>query len=192
MSRFNKEYLDNFLGILRKYMQMRGGLSQKDLAESIGASVSTVSRFLNKKTDQLDDMMIAQMVAKLEIPLYEMIDFVEEDETARFKKLVAFYKEAETADNDDEGDEDGSPASGGAGGSAQRSTTANINIGGRRRAIPFGSEGDQTISEKLSSLSPRQKAYLKDFLELDMEGRDLMVDLGNSLFRYFKQRGVEF
>jgi hypothetical protein len=48
------------------------------------------------------------------------------------------------------------------------------------------------ISEKLQSLSPRQKAYLSSFLDLDMEGRDLIVDLGNSLFNYFKQKGLEF
>ncbi len=181
MSRFNKDYLDAFLGIVRKYMQMRGGLSQKELAEITDSSVSTMSRFLNKKTDALDDMMIAQIVAKLNIPLHEMIDFVEEEYTDRFKKLVSFYKEAEEADTD-----------GGEGTAQNQNARANVSIGGKKRSIPFGMEGERGISDKLASLSPRQKAYLKDFLDLDMEGRDLMVDIGNSLFRYFKQRGVEF
>ena len=54
-----------------------------------------------------------------------------------------------------------------------------------------GSGGDEplTIRDKLNTLSPRQKGFLTDFLDLDMEGRDLIVDIGNSMFRYFKQQG---
>ena len=182
MMKFNKDYLDDFLGVLRKYMQMRGGLSQKDLAELTNSSVSTMSRFLNKKTQEVDEQMIAQIVAKLGIPLHEIIDFVDEDSTDKFKKLVSFYKDAETADKEE-------PAGAG---TAKKNTSASVSAGGKKVNIPFGLEGDQGIRERLESLSPRQKAYLKDFLDLDLEGRDLMVDIGNSLFRYFKQRGVEF
>ena len=45
-----------------------------------------------------------------------------------------------------------------------------------------------TTKEKLNTLSPRQKGFLTDFLDLDMEGRDLIVDIANSLYRYFKQQ----
>jgi transcriptional regulator with XRE-family HTH domain len=191
MIRFNKDYLDDFLGTVRKYMQMRGGLSQKDLAEMTGASVSTMSRFLNKKSKDIDELMIGQIVAKLDIPLHEIIDFVEEDDTAKFKKLVAFYKEAEDADKGgDEGDFADALESGG---TAKKTATATVGVGGKKRTLPFGQEGDSgSIKEKLASLSPRQKAYLTDFLDLDLESRDLIVDIGNSLLRYFKQRGLDF
>ena len=49
-----------------------------------------------------------------------------------------------------------------------------------------------SIRDKLESLSPRQKAFMNDFLDLNVEGRDLVVDVGNNLFRYFKQKGMEF
>jgi hypothetical protein len=64
--------------------------------------------------------------------------------------------------------------------------------------MPFGEQPlggtrtDITIREKLETLSPRQKAYLNDFLNLDGNDRDLVVDLGDAIFRYFRQRNVEF
>jgi transcriptional regulator with XRE-family HTH domain len=71
---------------------MRGGLSQKDLAELTGASVSTMSRFLSKKTKDLDEQIIAQIVAKLNIPLHEIIDFIDEDHTPSLKSWCNFIK----------------------------------------------------------------------------------------------------
>ncbi|MBL7663686.1 MAG: helix-turn-helix transcriptional regulator [Bacteriovoracaceae bacterium] len=194
MIRFNKDYLDDFLGVVRKYMQMRGNLSQKDLAEITNSSVSTMSRFLNKKTHEIDEQVIARVVHKLGIPLHEMIDFVHEEDTGKFKMLVEFYKESEPADKPTGGQDELADAfGGGERGTAQKTTSATVSIGGKKRQIPFGSEGEKTsIKEKLDQLSPRQKAYLTDFLDLDVESRDLMVDIGNSLFRYFKQKGVEF
>ena len=64
--------------------------------------------------------------------------------------------------------------------------------------MPFGenttgtTRNDLTIREKLETLSPRQKAYLNDFLNLDGNDRDLVVDLGDAVFRYIRQRNVEF
>lgn len=187
MIQFNQDYLDIFLSVVRKYMQLRGGLSQKDLAELTHTGVSTMSRFINQKTKDIDPQMVAKIVAKLDIPLHEVIDFVEEDSTAKFKKLVSFHREDESADrysNESEADEE----------SIMR-TQATVSVGGRKTTIPFGddqSSTDQSITGKLRSLTPRQKAYVSDFLNLDLEGRDLVVDIGNSLLRYFKQRGVEF
>lgn len=185
MARFNKESLDAFLGSVRKYMQMRGGLSQKDLAELTETGVSTMSRFLNKKTQDLDEQLIAKIVAKLEIPMHEIIDFISEPFNDRFMQLVRFHK-----------GEPEPPAGGQAQGTAQRSATAKVKIGGRTTNIPFNAgedtkNADKTIGELLKELTPRQRAYLTDFLHLDMEGKDLMVDLGNSLFRYFRQKGME-
>jgi hypothetical protein len=54
------------------------------------------------------------------------------------------------------------------------------------------SNADLTIKEKLQTLSPRQKTYLSDFLNLDQNDRDLVVDLGNAVFRYFSQKSVNF
>ena len=220
MAKFNREELDHFLGTVRKYMQVRGGLSQKDLAELTGIGVSTISRFLNQKTKELDGQLIANIVARLNVPLHEVIDFIAEDSEIKFKKMVQFYKElsatdieamseeasklnSEDEDFEDESDdieieEEGhmdsfSAALGGASsGTAKRNVTANVKIGGKTRSIPFNQEAkNESIREKLDALSPRQRAYLTDFLNLDVEGRDLVVDLGNSLFRYFRQRGME-
>jgi DNA-binding Xre family transcriptional regulator len=206
MAEFNKDKVDDFLGIVRKYMQVRGQLSQKDLAEKVEVGVSTMSRFLTQKTTELNAQLIAKIVAILEIPLHEIIDFVEEEFTERFIRLVRFYKHdvsAEELATDeqvgaiprrrvDDFEEDLNDSLG----TAKQSTRARVNIGGRTRDIPFnadegGRSSEMSIREKLQSLSPRQKAYMTDFLNLDMEGRDLIVDIGNNLFRYFRQKGMD-
>lgn len=220
MAQFKKENIDLFLGVVRKYMQVRGGLSQKDLAETSEVGVSTISRFLNQKTTELNPQLIGKIVAKLQIPMHEIIDFVDEGYTDRFIKLVKFYREDEdggeyrkddeispdeadklrreaalTAEEDEEEIDELADTLGYAGGSQKRAR-ANINIGGKRRTLAFepdeqGPNSNSTLREKLQSLSPRQKAYMTDFLDLDMESRDLIVDLGNNLFRYFRQKGMQ-
>lgn len=197
MSGFNTEQIENFLGAVRKYMQLRGNLSQKDLSELTGVGVSTISRFLNRKTQVMDEQVIARIVAKLNIPLFEILEFIHEDYQGRFQRLVKFYKESESPDKI--GEDDGETGTHEMG-TAKTSTQAKVSIGnGPKRTIPFHAEdvgpknkSDLSISEKLQSLSPRQKAYMTSFLDLDMEGRDLVVDIGNSLFNYFKQKGLEF
>lgn len=201
MISFNTEYVDMFLGVVRKYMQLRGGLSQKDLAEKVNIGISTMSRFLNQKTKELDPQLIASIVARLNIPLHEVIDFVEDDSTQMFKKLVSFYKEQEPADNNSgesvstqaETEEDLDSLEAGLDSENTRTkTSASI----RGVKMSFGERANDSknlsIRDKLNSLSPRQKGFLTDFLDLDMEGRDLIVDVGNSLFRYFKQTNAEF
>lgn len=194
MIRFDPDHTDMFLGVVRKYMQLRGGLSQKDLAEHVSVGISTMSRFLNQKTKELDPQLIAAIIAKLNIPLHEVIDFVEEDSTPMFKKLVAFYKEGESADESVEEVEDMGAIEAGLD-DEQTRTKTRASIKGVN--VPFGERRAQTdsnlsIRDKLSRLSPRQKGFLTDFLDLDVEGRDLIVDVGNSLFRYFKQSGADF
>lgn len=170
-----------FLGVVRKYMQIRGGLSQKDLAEAVDAGISTMSRFLNQKTKELDEQMIAKIVAYLNIPLHEVIDFVEEDSTQTFKKLVAFYKDQFSADRDEEKGE----------GEESTRTTAKANI--RGVSMSFGEkQANLTVREKLERLSAKQKGFMNEFLDLNADDRDLVVDVSISLFRYFKQRQVNF
>lgn len=201
MIQFDADYTDMFLGVVRKYMQLRGGLSQKELAEQVNIGISTMSRFLNQKTKELDPQLIASIIAKLNIPLHEVIDFVEEDSTVMFKKLVAFYKEGEAAEEEDRSStepplrpkEMGEIEAGLDEGQTRTKTKANIkgvNMSfGERRGQ---SDSNLSIRDKLNRLSPRQKGFLTDFLDLDVEGRDLIVDVGNSLFRYFKQAGADF
>jgi len=193
MIRFNSDFLENFLAVVRKYMQLRGGLTQKDLSEMMNVGISTMSRFLNLKTSTVDEQLVANIIATLNIPLHEIIDGVEEDSTETFKRLVQFYKEQKSADQkQDEGEQ--APASN----EAKTRTTATINIAGKRHQMPFGEQNlsgvktEVTIREKLETLSPRQKAYMNDFLNLDGNDRDLVVDLGDAIFRYFRQRNVEF
>lgn len=175
-------------------MLLRGNISQKDLSDQTGVGVSTVSRLLNQKTKDLDEQVIARIVAKLNIPLHEIIDFIEEEYTPKFQRLVKFYKDSQDTEKLPEAPESE--------GTAHRDVKATVSVGnGPKRTIPFSREesaasaakkADMSIGDKLQQLSPRQKAYLTNFLDLDVEGRDLMVDLGNSLFNYFKQKGLEF
>jgi transcriptional regulator with XRE-family HTH domain len=211
MAEFNREQLDNFLGIVRKYMQVRGNLSQKDLAELVETGVSTISRFINQKTKDLDPQLIAKIVAQLDIPLHEMIDFVEENFSDRFLKLVRFYKDETTTMPQPTQEELASTDAGGGGktsdefadaldstlGTAKKDVKGTINIGGKRRTLHFSPDqntntSELTIREKLEMLTPRQKAYMSDFLNLDLESKDLIVDLANPIFRYLRQKGLEF
>jgi len=201
MTDFNRDQVEFFLGTVRKYMQLRGNLSQKDLSEITGVGVSTISRFLNQKTHILDEQVIARIVAKLNIPLFEILDFIHEDYQAKFQRLVKFYKEQETTDKigDDTDDATGSFRRGEKTETTRLYTEAQIGIGnGPKRTIPFGGEGsgqrrtDFSFAEKYQTLSPKQKVYVQSFLDLDEEGRDLVVDIGNSLINYFKQKGLEF
>lgn len=194
MINFNQDYVDEFLATVRKYMQLRGGLSQKDLAEGIRVGISTMSRFLNQKTKDLDPQLIANIIATLQIPLHEVIDFVDEESTLSFKKLVQFYREQKSGNEGSEDQEDLDSLEQGLDDKSTRSKTS-ININGTK--IPFGEErkADQpqpTIRDKLNKLSPRQKGFLTDFLDLDVEGKDLIVDVANSLVRYFKQTNTDF
>lgn len=195
MIQFNPDFQENFLATVRKYMQLRGGLTQKDLSELMNVGISTMSRFLNLKTNSVDEQLVANIIATLNIPLHEIIDGVDEDSTETLKRLVQFYKDQKSADQEAQAQAQG-PSTQQA--ESKTRTTATINIAGRKQQVSFGenpvgqSRADVTIKEKLETLSPRQKAYLNDFLNLDINDRDLMVDLGDAIFRYFRQRNVEF
>jgi transcriptional regulator with XRE-family HTH domain len=205
MIQFNPDFLEGFLAVVRKYMQLRGGLTQKDLSEMSGVGISTMSRFLNLKTATIDEQLVANMIATLNIPLHEVIDGVEEESTETFKRLVQFYKDQKASEQSGAGNGEEEELASGLGGEGQTrtKTTASINVGGKRTNVSFGGENtgtgssslnktDLTIRDKLQSLSPRQKAYLTDFLDLDQNDRDLIVDLGETVFRYFRQRQVNF
>ena len=194
MIKFNPDFLENFLGVVRKYMQLRGGLTQKDLSEMCNVGISTMSRFLNLKTTTVDEQLVANVIATLNTPWHEIIDGVEEDSTETFKRLVQFYKEQKPSDQKAGQDEEKTRPQM----DTKVKTNATINVGGRKQQMPFGentpspTRTDLSIREKLETLSPRQKAYLNDFLNLDGNDRDLVVDLGDAVFRYFRQRNVEF
>ncbi len=167
MIEFHHQYIEQFLATIRKYMQLRGGLSQKDLAELTQTGISTMSRFLNSKTKEIDPQLAAKIVSQLKIPLHEVVDFIEDDSLETFKKLLQFYQSA-TAEKE-----------------VQESSS-------EQNPTPARSVIDPSIAESLKSLTPRQKAYVKDFLTLDTESKDLVVDIGNTLMNYFKQRSLEF
>jgi transcriptional regulator with XRE-family HTH domain len=192
MIRFSSDFLENFLAVVRKYMQLRGGLTQKDLSEQMNVGISTMSRFLNLKTSNVDEQLVANLIATLGIPLHEIIDGVEEESTETFKRLVQFYKEQKNTDEN-------SAAIDSRLNETKAKTNATINVAGRKQQMPFGEAGpagvskpEVSIREKFETLSPRQKAYLNDFLNLELSDRDLIVDLGDAIFRYFRQRNVQF
>jgi len=187
MAEFHANKLESFLGVVRKYMQVRGNLSQKDLAEVAEVGVSTMSRFLNQKTTELSSQLIAKIVAKLNIPLHEMIDFVDESFADKFVRLVRFYKDEAggeapdfVADKTETFIKEPPPI-----------IEAALPKELAREATPEKTM-DKGLREKLEKLTPRQRVFLMEFLDLDVDGRDLVVDIGNDLFRYFKQKGTNF
>jgi transcriptional regulator with XRE-family HTH domain len=195
MAEFKKNKIEMFLGVTRKYMQVRGAMSQKELAEQTDIGISTMSRFLSQKSTELNPQLIAKITAKLNIPLHEMIDFVEEDFADRFIRLVKFYKD-ELVEGEVEASEiiDSAP---------DRSTLKNENEPDRRiderrdgiseekKQTTGKDKSDKSIREKLESLTPRQRAFMTEFLNLKLEERDLIVDLGNNMFQYFKMKGMD-
>ena len=196
MAEFKREKVEMFLGVTRKYMQVRGAMSQKDLAEQTDVGVSTMSRFLSQKSTELNPQLIAKITAKLNIPLHEMIDFVEEDFADRFIRLVKFYKdELKDGDFDPNDLEATAPVGNGAEKEAAR-VEPRIDPGdtrtpNQRKEDKVKSNADLSIREKLESLTPRQRAFMTEFLNLKLEERDLIVDLGNNLFQYFKMKGMD-
>ena len=195
MAEFKRERVEMFLGVTRKYMQVRGAMSQKDLAEQTDVGVSTMSRFLSQKSTELNPQLIAKITAKLNIPLHEMIDFVEEDFADRFIRLVKFYK-------DELKDSEFDPNDLGTGTTEPGSSVSNTQetkpvepvdnrTANQRKEDKMKSNAELSIREKLESLTPRQRAFMTEFLNLKIEERDLVVDLGNNLFQYFKVKGMD-
>jgi len=194
MIRFNNDFLENFLAVVRKYMQLRGGLTQKDLSEMMNVGISTMSRFLNLKTSTVDEQLVANIIATLNIPLHEIIDGIEEESTETLKRLVQFYKDQKSAEQQQQAAGEEEPR----GPETRTKTNATIHIAGKKQNMPFGenpigqTKTDLKIRDKLETLSPRQRAYMNDFLSLSVDDRDLIVDLGDAIFRYFRQRNIEF
>ncbi len=193
MAEFKKDKVEMFLGVTRKYMQMRGAMSQKDLAEQTDVGVSTMSRFLSQKSTELNPQLIAKITAKLNIPLHEMIDFVEEDFADRFIRLVKFYKdELKDGDLEDEaGEAKGTEAISAAEKEEAKEELKEVRTPNQRREDKAKSNAEMSIREKLESLTPRQRAFMTEFLNMKLEERDLIVDLGNNLFQYFKMKGMD-
>jgi transcriptional regulator with XRE-family HTH domain len=193
MAEFKKEKVEIFLGVTRKYMQVRGAMSQKDLAEQTDVGVSTMSRFLSQKSTELNPQLIAKITAKLNIPLHEMIDFVEEDFADRFIRLVKFYKDelkdGEFDPNDLEASTAATPLP--VDKDIPRIEPGDTRSANQRKEDKAKSNAELSIREKLESLTPRQRAFMTEFLNLKLEERDLIVDLGNNLFQYFKMKGMD-
>ena len=191
-----------FLGVTRKYMQVRGAMSQKELAEQTDVGISTMSRFLSQKSTELNPQLIAKITAKLNIPLHEMIDFVEEDFADRFIRLVKFYKD-ELNEDEVNAEEIADSAPDVAATKSENKTTTNerrLSAEERREETreiikeeknSSKDRADKSIREKLESLTPRQRAFMTEFLNLKLEERDLIVDLGNNMFQYFKMKGMD-
>ena len=187
MAEFKRERVEMFLGVVRKYMQVRGAMSQKDLAEQTDVGVSTMSRFLSQKSTELNPQLIAKITAKLNIPLHEMIDFVEEDFADRFIRLVKFYKD-ELKDGDFDPNDLGATSSPEYIAPIEPVDNRTPN---QRKEDKVKTSADLSIREKLESLTPRQRAFMTEFLNMKLEERDLIVDLGNNLFQYFKMKGMD-
>lgn len=192
MAEFKREKIEMFLGVTRKYMQVRGAMSQKDLAEQTDVGVSTMSRFLSQKSTELNPQLIAKITAKLNIPLHEMIDFVEEDFADRFIRLVKFYKdELKDGEFDPNDLEATAPLAASDNKETPRIEPGDTRTPNQRKEDKVKSNAELSIREKLESLTPRQRAFMTEFLNLKLEERDLIVDLGNNLFQYFKMKGMD-
>lgn len=203
MAEFKRSKVEMFLGVTRKYMQVRGAMSQKELAEQTDVGISTMSRFLSQKSTELNPQLIAKITAKLNIPLHEMIDFVEEDFADRFIRLVKFYKDELNEDEvAPEEITDSAPdvATTKTENATKTTTERRVSAEERREETreilkdeksSTKDRADKSIREKLESLTPRQRAFMTEFLNLKLEERDLIVDLGNNMFQYFKMKGMD-
>lgn len=205
MAQFNKDNLDLFLGAVRKYMQLRGPMTQRELAEVTDTGVSTMSRFLNQQTQEMNPNLIANITAKLNIPLHEIVDFVEEEYMEQFARLVKFYKGEESAgatstsvgqaaggeSSTTEPVEEAFVEALQSGGSQQNATTK-IKVGAKTTTLNYRDEGDGQLRDKLRRLSLKQKGFLNEFLNLDTDGRDLVADVGRNIISYLKQKGIDF
>lgn len=203
MINFNRDQIDYFLSVVRKYMSLRGGLSQKDLAERIQVGISTLSRFLNQKTKDIDEQIVARIVSDLTIPIHEVIEFVAEADTDTFKKLVSFFKEQAHKQAtaplfpDDTSEPVGVDRIGNT--TAQTSDRGGIfTRQDQQKSTIFHEVQDSRIKQleefrdRMQKLSPRQRAYMTDFLELEAEGREMVVEVGEVVIRYFKSRKMNF
>ena len=202
MAEFRRAKVEMFLGVTRKYMQVRGAMSQKELAEQTDVGISTMSRFLSQKSTELNPQLIAKITAKLNIPLHEMIDFVEEDFADRFIRLVKFYKDELNEDEvTPEEITDSAPDPATVKNENKTTTTERRLTAEERREetreiikeekSSSKDRADKSIREKLESLTPRQRAFMTEFLNLKLEERDLIVDVGNNMFQYFKMKGMD-
>lgn len=202
MINFNKDQIDYYLSVVRKYMSLRGGLSQKDLAERIQVGISTLSRFLNQKTKDIDEQIVARIVADLSIPLHEVIEFVSEEDTDTFKKLVTFFKEqAQKQTPAPLFPDDTSEPVGGDHAPLAHASDKPAGIFTKQdqhRSTVFHEVHDSRIKQleefrdRMQKLSPRQRAYMSDFLELEPEGREMVVEVGEVVIRYFKSKKMNF
>ncbi len=207
MAQFDREKLPLFLGAVRKYMEIRGPMTQRELAEATDTGVSTMSRFLNQQTQELNPNLIAKITAKLNIPAMEIIDFVEEDYSDEFLRLVRFFKGEEpsaftppaqsqaasqAADEDfedDAGQEELAKALDEGG--SRVTTSANIKVGNKTTKLNYVAEGEGSLKEKIKRLSLHQKGFLRGFLTLDNDGRDLIANVGNEIINHLKQKGLD-
>ncbi|MEC7277520.1 MAG: helix-turn-helix transcriptional regulator [Bdellovibrionota bacterium] len=203
MAQFHKDKVSLFLGAVRKYMEIRGPMTQRELAEATDTGVSTMSRFLNQQTQELNPNLIAKITAILNIPPMEIIDFVEEDYSSEFLRLVRFYKGEDAgqtrtsvgqpeASSQVETEEEEQIAQALEAGGSQRTTSANIRVGNKTTRMNYVAEGDSQLREKLQRLSLKQKGFLNGFLNLDSDGRDLVADVGEKIITYLKQKGIDF
>jgi transcriptional regulator with XRE-family HTH domain len=203
MINFNKDQIEYFLSVVRKYMSLRGGLSQKDLAERIQVGISTLSRFLNQKTKDIDEQIVARIVADLSIPLHEIIEFVAETDTDTFKKLVSFFKEQIQKQGQTPSplfpDDPSQPVNHDHNNHSQVGDRAGIFAKqDNQRSTVFHEVQDprlrqlEEFRDRIQKLSPRQRAYMTDFLELEPEGQEMVVEVGEVVIRYFKSKKMNF
>ena len=208
--RIYNEKLKQLVEIIEKYMFHRGNLTQKNLADRTGIGVATVSRLLNLQIKNPSDQDIVKIVARLNIPMSEVIDFIYPDDQDEFINLVKFYKTQMQTDkdsgdgNNSESDTGGDPISNAEfnaeKGTAIKEAIAHVSIGNNpKRPLRFINENetnakrnDRSIGEKMQTLTPKQKKFLNDFLDLDLEGRDLVIDIGTTLFNYFDQKELKY
>lgn len=210
MAQFNKDIIDDFLGAVRKYMHIRGPMTQRELAEATDTGVSTMSRFLNQQTQELNPNLIANITAKLKIPLHEIIDFVDEEYVDEFERLVRFYKGEDLTKTATSTRQQSTPEVSGEGeaiyealkesgveqGGSQAQAQASIRVGGRTSKLVYEKEArdsdDDVLKQKVRNLSLKQQGFLNEFLNLDSDGRDLVADVGRNIISYLKQKGIDF
>lgn len=186
MAQFYEEKTELFIAVVRKYMLLHGNLTQKDLAELTRIGVSTMSRFLSKETKSLNSDLIAKIVAKLEIPMAEIIDFVQEEYEAEFKRLVKFHKGEDTTLSSPsiESESPGALAPSGESVDQYKATGVKARPTEKVSESPKSPASDESRLSTKSTFEPVttfQKQFMTWFFKLDDVEKKTIIDMAISL-----------
>jgi transcriptional regulator with XRE-family HTH domain len=192
MIHFNNEFLTLFPFAVRKYMAIRGIKTQKELSEKSGVNETALTRLLRMSDpNRIDEDQVAIIMAALNISISEVADGVQEGSEAFLRKLIELYKVQPNSDAPEETGPDERNE-------GVQKAQASIKVGGRSQQVQFGEvagTGSRTqmieLQEKWDALPFKHRDYVMSFMKLDINERDLLIDIGSTFFKYLEHRVIK-